>query len=841
MANIPLLKASGLYTSSNEIGSVPEGALTDATNVVIRSKDLVEPRRGQGRVGAEGTSGVLVRNIFSYGDTLFTSYKSGSDYGIAKLTGSTLDGFATTLNPPDPALMRMKSFEAKQSLYVTTSEGIYKFDDTTSEPIPAGVPAGTMVVGYAQTLAASGAIPPEKVAAYRFVFGIRDASGRVLLGAPSSRHEVVNASATDFLSRSFYLIPPSGLTSDYFVQTYRTLSVPDDQVPTEDYYLVNEEPVTMNDVGGTLPVDAVIVSTDVTPDEAVSQLGYFSANDQGLSEANDEPPCAKDAVVFGSRVLYANTKLKHQLTLRLLGTDYSSSGTGGIKEGDKLVVGGSLLNAELTENVVDRNFEVFDASTLGMYDAIVSTANSIAKVQSLSPFSTLNADTRPFEDDTPGNIYFEASAFSDTAFAATADDGSGNPITCFSPALPTSGTAISSTNEEGPNRIYWSKRDIPEAVPRKNYLTVGAENKQILRMIAVRDRVFVFKEDGLFMLSGEAPYRVTPLDPTVKLVSPDSVVAVSNQVFALTTQGVVAVTEAGAVKVSKGIERELTRLINEDNFSAAGTFGVAYESEGLYLLGMSLTNSERCDFFYAYNVNSGAWSKWDLSRTCGYVSPTDDVLYTGHTTRLNLYSERKSFTSLDYHDDEYEYEVDFGSTSADGTGSLGLLTSTEAEAGDVWSVDGQYFLATSESGILGPPNAAFSPGSVATLHKAYLARIEWAAKAPGGGDSALIREVQAHLRDRTFYRAQVGMRTNLSSDVEYKDVAFPDADDFFADYGTVEWGEDKIPSEKRVGVSPDKQRAKFYRASFRTQEAGAMWSLQGLTLIGEQAAAKGSK
>ena len=49
------LKAKGLYTNPNPIGSVPAGSLEIAKNVVIDQDDIVSNRRGFKHFGTEFT------------------------------------------------------------------------------------------------------------------------------------------------------------------------------------------------------------------------------------------------------------------------------------------------------------------------------------------------------------------------------------------------------------------------------------------------------------------------------------------------------------------------------------------------------------------------------------------------------------------------------------------------------------------------------------------------------------------------------------------------------------------------------------------------------------------
>src|SRR5208283_4474147 len=103
------------------------------------------------------------------------------------------------------------------------------------------------------------------------------------------------------------------------------------------------------------------------------------------------------------------------------------------------------------------------------------------------------------------------------------------------------------------NWVYVSKVQIPEAVPLSNYIPIGTADKAILRIVAQRDSVFVFKEDGIYRILGTdiTNFTVSLFDSTVILTAPDSIAALNNQIWAMTNQGVVSVSDSGSVIQSR--------------------------------------------------------------------------------------------------------------------------------------------------------------------------------------------------------------------------------------------------------------------------------------------------
>src|SRR5690606_33655051 len=115
---------------------------------------------------------------------------------------------------------------------------------------------------------------------------------------------------------------------------------------------------------------------------------------------------------------------------------------------------------------------------------------------------------------------------------------------------------ITSTNNESVNRVYFSKLGQPEAVPSVNYIDVGPQDQAIERIVALRDNLFVLKTDGVYIIDGvSAPnFSVRLLDNSSNIIAPDTAVVLSNQIYALSSQGVVTITETGVGIISRPIE-----------------------------------------------------------------------------------------------------------------------------------------------------------------------------------------------------------------------------------------------------------------------------------------------
>ena len=213
-----------------------------------------------------------------------------------------------------------------------------------------------------------------------------------------------------------------------------------------------------------------------------------------------------------------------------------------------------------------------------------------------------------------------------------------------------------SDNEVKPNRMYYSKVQQPEAVPLVNYLDLGAGDKAILRILPLRDSLFVFKEDGLFRVSGVvAPFNSTLFDVSCLLLAPDSLGIVNNVIYGWTRKGIENITESGSQTISRYIDTDILPKATHSysNFTTS-TFGVGYESDNSYIV---WTVKEKTDTIatvaYRYSNLTNSWTTYDKTNTCGFVSGADDKLYLGAGDINYIEQERKDFERTDYADREY--------------------------------------------------------------------------------------------------------------------------------------------------------------------------------------------
>jgi len=301
-------------------------------------------------------------------------------------------------------------------------------------------------------------------------------------------------------------------------------------------------------------------------------------------------------------------------------------------------------------NIVSK-FDPSLSSTNSIFDAgetvisaanptqITSTAHGLADGNEIFIYNT---DSTPTLFGKYAITYIDANTFS----VPVEVDVAGTAGTWFL-------TDTSSDNEVAPNRLYYSKTNQPEAVPLLNYIEIGPKDEPINRIIAIRDNLLVLKTDGVYIVTGtSAPdFSSRLLDRSVQIQAPDTAAILNNQIYALSTQGVVTITEGGVSVISRPIENRLLDITN-DRFNYKGiSFGLSSESDRAYHLWLPSQTSDtvptQC---YRYNTFTRAWTRWTKPSTCGIVDVVQDRIYLGSGTRNFVEKERKDRTRQDYSD-----------------------------------------------------------------------------------------------------------------------------------------------------------------------------------------------
>lgn len=945
------LEIKGLYTSPNNLSGSPQGALSAADNLNIIAKNLAVSRNGQKQFGTPVTVGSgQINKIFNYASSLVMNYDSKMAYDSTG-TGVFVDYSGTY--EVFQAGNKMRSLEASKNFYFNTSAGVYKLDSLTSTPVPAGAPEA--LGGTGALTGASGFMANDSSVAYRILWGYTDLNMNLILGAPSQRIIVSNSSGGTRDVNLTALIP-DGVSTSYFYQLYRSFGAsPATAEPNDELQLVQQG----NPTSAQITAKSITI-LDNTPYSLMRAALYTNPSQQGIENANLQPPACLDMDVFKNCAFYCNTNAKQRLSLALLtsglpglgfyvdatvGTTSGSPNlttilsTAGLRVGMRCVGTGiqadsriltitgantvtmtknatatASVSVEFQDRVTFANVDYWGGSAANVATntfkvETVLTPGSNIDSTALSMISVINSSTSNTQiyafytsgiEDLPGQFFLQERQIGGDAFVATSTAG-----TSFSPTLPeqyaiTGNTAanptvvtstghglttgdqitiynsnstpsidgaysvtvltantftvpvnvtvlgttgywiyttqvVTSASERRPNRAYLSKQSQTEAVPIYRYFDIGAANFEIQRAIALRDAIIFLKGDGVWKVAGETFENMTVslLDGTVFLKAPESAVAFNNQIFCMTTQGVVAISDSGVRIISVPIEDRLLQLSSDQytNFATA-TFGVGYESERLYMLfTVTDTTDEFATEAFVFNSLSESWTRWTMNRTCGVVNPSVGKLFMGETDTGQVMIERKSYTNQDFADKEFAVLIDAVNSRTEielfsaAQVTVGMTLVQNARNCIVEEINGNTLTVSAVSGL---------EVGAAIVYEPITNLLEWhPIDADNPGIIKQISEATFFFKNAAFREIDASFASNISVTSE----SVPLVNTTGAGWGDLPWGEFPWGGELggqaalRTYVPQEKQMCSWMYLSVETREAFTGFSLQGVSLL----------
>lgn len=417
-------------------------------------------------------------------------------------------------------------------------------------------------------------------------------------------------------------------------------------------------------VAGDLVMEAVAVANEET------QLWYFAV-DATAGAGSEVIRAIKTAESFVYKYnLWSNSKNGRYYAYNLTG----NSDIVGVVGFEEKSIGGST-GVYLGVNRVDSPVQILPipvftttpANTLAQACAVATDAGpTTVTVTSaaahnlttndlvfLAPFanSTDSGTSSPklVNTDVPSGVY-KITVSSSTVFTFPSPSGSTASQTdartattggyfhkIFDSATSTWTEARNSNNRKI-NRMMWSPALEPESAPVENSVDVGAADRAILRVVPTQDSMFIFKEDGVWRLKGEAgDWELIILDSACVLCGQESPAIVDGIVYCYSTNGVVSVDDGGTAKISGNVGGSLDSFYRSFAASpsvALGYVGAGHQEDRAYWL---LTGG----ILWRYHVPSRSWSQHLMHDSNGF----ENVPSCMATVRASRYT---SFDSKAY-------------------------------------------------------------------------------------------------------------------------------------------------------------------------------------------------
>ena len=659
------LTNKGLYTFPNLLSAVPPGAMTIANNINIDRPDVAETRRGFEFYGTTLSDYAL--KGYNYDQTLLWYLYDGALVYDSDGTG-TWTAYSGSFFPPTNSFIFSTQWSG--NFYFTTNNGVYKLDSVTGTPRLSGVPAALDLQGAIS--GAGNAITSPSQVMYQVVFGYIDANDNLILGAPSEFLFITNTSGiTQQVTLSITI--PNGLTTDYFVQVYRTANTGSASiVPGNNAQLIIEHQLTAPELAA-----GVVSIIDNIPDSLLGAFIY-TADGQPFNFPNDTPPLALDLTTYQNMTFYVNYSTVQTADVTLdsvgaplglqIGDTFSLTDTGGPTT---LTWTGAAANNAATEQ-----FKVVTTGTIAQN--IDATARNLVAMINQDPANSLfYAYYITGENVLPGAITIKAQNLQNASFYINS-----SRQTCWTPSIPAAGSSYSSSNNSRPNGFLVSKINQTESVPLafEYLLQAGEINIIIYRALALQDAVYMFTNGGVFRVTGSDPTSLQTLlfDSSAVLFGLNTPVVLNNAIYYFSTQAVCSISSGGNQIMSRNIERDLLHLATLPTFTSLA-FGVTYESDRRYFLWCP--NEDETVTAYTYNWITTSWTRWLRQCTAAIVGDNTNLLYIANSGK-RIFQERKAFTNDDFVDETYPVTI----TATNATtlpNTITLADSTQVQIGDL--------------------------------------------------------------------------------------------------------------------------------------------------------------
>lgn len=837
-------RARGLYSQHNLQNEVPDGALSIADNCVIDREGIVGKRRGWDLYGDSLSNAPT--ELSEYKSTILvldgTTWKYDSD---GEGTWASWSGSYTA-----PSGWNMKTHEVGGLFLFTTDKGVYSNDETSGTPVRSGVPEG-LDMQVALSGAGSGWFTTDNQVAYRITFGREDANGRISIGEPTASHDITNpAAGTDDTVTITFTLHPDVVAGDFY-EVWRTEMSGGENTAAGDicFHIIK------NEISSTDITNGYVSFTDTYDETYLGERLYTNEGEEGISQTNSRPPLTKAGMAtYEGHTFYANTTEPHQKELRLLGVTGLVDDTSSITI--TVIGGGSrTYTFSAAEDLANNKFQ---RHTTGLpSENVENTMRSLCKVinrdSSSSVFCTYISQT----NDAPGIILLKARTLDTGQFSITANNTTTGSK--FSPTIPTSGTTVSSSNNEKKNGLFRSKFEQPTAVPPSNYDSVGKYDSQILGIVALNESLLIWKEDGIFRLSGQTDgasgqsFTIEELDPTVKILAPDSLVAVNNMAHAFTTQGVVRADVNLSHIISRPIEPDLNETSEFEDFSTI-TRAVSYEKDRKYILLTQDTNADSYSkVMWTYNYITNAWTKWKKPVNCAKVM-SDDRLYIGHAVKPYVLKERKSYSrsNIDYMDETVDCTITAVGTTTNSSGStVSLLTVTfdwSETPSEGWYFRQNFYTSkvrsvteissTSFQLTLDDNLSSVTTGS-AQLTVGIPSEVEWTPENAGNVTTMKqFTKLHIYLEKDFALRNYVGFQSDRQSAVEWSSLINITRSGGWGSgsWGSFSWGDASTltATPLSINVPRNHQKCRAIRIRYKHLEAKERFDIQQVALVSRE-------
>lgn len=676
-----LSMASGWVTEPGT-WSRDEESLAGASNLDLSSPGVIAKRRGfsnntlnsfSGSIYAVLSSPVLERDIGAGACLLAVGDPPGGSFGFRVGTrASTFAAITGTFGSNDTARPKLTTGPDGRDIVTTWIDGgvggpvVPDYAALTARYL--GVPRG---MGFNRvvttTVGTTGWLPAAHSARYAVTFSLGDPlTNGTQEGAPGMTTVVGNTTVNpvDISTRVplpvMFNTSSTSLPADtYWLNVYRSVAQATALgEPPSELALVYQKVINSTDIA-----NGFVQFTDVVPDLARGANLYTNINTgedgisgRGFLNSNEPPPMAKDVATWADCVWLASLLDAPTQEVQII-----SVGAPGLVAGDTFTVGGVTYTATAGAPVSTLQFQVSGGGAASVNQR--ETALNLVDAINREPTNTAYyAYYTAGVVGQPGRIILRARTQTSTLSASTSNS------TAF---------RIGTENANTPalNGLAFSKPLQAHAFPTANFFQLGRGDAEILRIVPYRDSLFVFKQDGLWRVTGTdfRSFSAQEFDLTFRLIAREAVTAIDDALYAWGVQGLARITDGGVEYIDTPIRNEVVAAVQnvETTTMADFAWAVGKPRDGVVLFFYPTADaSESSDpdnvvpssSAFVWHARTRTWSLWDvqgdglrIGYSCGVANVTDGLLTLGiwqeaPASGAYLHNERRAYAAADFSD-----------------------------------------------------------------------------------------------------------------------------------------------------------------------------------------------
>lgn len=422
---------------------------------------------------------------------------------------------------------------------------------------------------------------------------------------------------------------------------------------------------------------------DYKRDSELADFLYTNPSQEGIAAANNMPPAARLLEDFKGTMFWGNVGTNNVLSFQLvdrLTTPLMVQINQALHPDETIdVLKNYSFNPTGTYSMSAQTFLAPSTGNLAL--DIQTQAQSLVQCINENPAIPLKARYVSGFNDEPGKVEVVAFDFSTAGLSLYAAD-LGTKITTTESivTLPVDSTlrariaptaqntlypnatypGLSFGRARNPNRLFWSKYQIPSSVPVTNYLDLP-DGVTIIALRSTSLGLYVITDSGLWIIPDPSAPTLRVVDQSAHCWAQGSVQVLNDKLFVLTNQGIqvygngtiISLPVNNLILPARSLVTGVSSFADQKSEVEPWISSTVDPFNNEYLLFLPKADGSAFQVL-RYNMNTQAWTLTDRNLRCGMFNSRNDnnKLMFGDGDRAVLLLERSSGETLEFSDED---------------------------------------------------------------------------------------------------------------------------------------------------------------------------------------------